>query len=82
MKEKITFTIFSKGIKDAFTNPDYFNVDYLNDLYWAFEEGVKGYRWVLGEWIEFMFCEWNLTTHETMLKSQCNPPKRGNNTTN
>lgn len=69
---EITFKIFSERVKSKFTNPDFFDVDYLNDLYWAFKEGVKGYKWELDEWIEFMFSEWNLDTHDTMLKTQSN----------
>ena len=74
--EVLTFQIFSERVKSRFTNPDFFDVDYLNNLYWAFKEGIKGYKWELNEWIEFMFSEWNLNTHDTMLKSQFNQVKQ------
>lgn len=70
MKEKMTFKIFSERIKEAFTNPDFFDVDYLNRLYIMFKDSIGLYAFTLDEWIEFIFVEWNLNTHETMLKSQ------------
>lgn len=70
MTRNVTFEIFSDRIKELFTNPDFFDVDYVNDLYGAYKDGVEGYKWELDEWIEFMFNDWNLDTHETMLKSK------------
>ena len=66
----MTFKIFSERIKEAFTNPDFFDVDYLNRLYIMFKDSIGLYAFTLDEWIEFIFVEWNLNTHETMLKSQ------------
>ena len=70
MKEEITFKIFSEKIKNAFTNPDFFDVDYLNKLYIMFKDSIGGYAFTLDEWIAFIFIDWNLDTHDTMLKKE------------
>lgn len=69
-EEKVTFHSFSTRLKDSFTNPDFFDVNYLNELYWVYKKGTECYKWELDEWIEFMFSEWNLDNHDTMLKSK------------
>lgn len=69
-EKKITFQIFSKRMKNAFTHPDYFDVDKLNDIYICYKEGLDVYAFDLNEWIEFFFIDWNLNTHTTMLKSK------------
>ena len=54
-EEKVTFDLFSSRLRDSFTNPDFFDIDYVNTLYEAYRDGKKGYEWELDEWIEFMF---------------------------
>ena len=53
---------------NKFTSPG-FDVNMMNKFYIMFKGQEHGYHFELDEWIEFMFEEWNLTNHHTMLKS-------------
>ncbi len=70
MSAAATFKSFSDAMARAFTKPEHFDSESLQEYYAIFKDSETGYPTILKEWIEFMFSGWDQVRHGTMLKSK------------
>jgi len=71
MSKEVNFAVFCKAMTKAFTKPEHFDDEMLNEYYAIFKDPENDYPAKIKEWIEFMFSGWDeLKGHDTMLISK------------